>query len=128
MMAGTTGERTARAAEQIAWQRRAAAVLAKILERAAAEGLPPMAWTVGAAGAGLLGRAVAHPMDRRRDDFSTWRASVGTWAGQAADHERERTGSDGTTRLVDQWERLQIAGAKIPGVTITLTAELYEED
>ena len=115
MMTGTTGERTVRAAEQIAWQRRAAAVLAKILERAAAEGLPPMAWTVGAAGAGLLGRAVAHPMDRRRDDFNTWRASVGTWAGQAADRERERTGSDGTTRLVDQWERLQMAGSEDPG-------------
>jgi hypothetical protein len=128
MMTGTTGKRMVRAAEQIAWQRRAAAVLAKILERAAVEGLPPMAWTVGAAGAALLGQAVAHPMDRRRDDFSTWRVSVGTWAGQAADHERERTGSDGTTRLVDQWERLQMAGEKIPGVTITLTAELYEED
>jgi hypothetical protein len=33
-----------------------------------------------------------------------------------------------TTRPGWQWERLQMAGEKIPGVTITLTAELYEED
>jgi hypothetical protein len=103
-------------------------VLAKILERAAAVGLPSIAWAVEGAGAGLLGRAVAHPMDRRRDDFSTWRASVGTWAGQAADHQRERTDSHGTTRFAGQWERPQLVGEKIPGVTITLTADLYAQD
>ena len=71
---------------------------------------------------------MAHPVDRRRDDFSTWRASLGIRAGQTIGHERDRTGGDGTTRLVDQWERARIAGEKIPGVTITLTVGLYAED
>jgi hypothetical protein len=50
MMSEAIGERTGRDTEQIAWQRRAAAALAKILERAAADGLPPIAWTVATAG------------------------------------------------------------------------------
>jgi hypothetical protein len=59
------------------------------LERAAAEGLPPIAWTVAPAGIELRGECLAHPMDARHDAFHTWRAAVGTWAGQIADHESE---------------------------------------
>lgn len=50
MMTDAIGGRTGRDAEQIAWQRRAAVALGTILERAAAEGLPPIAWTVATAG------------------------------------------------------------------------------
>jgi hypothetical protein len=96
-------------------------VLAKILERAAAVGLSPLAWTVESAGAALLGRAVAHPMDRRRDDWNDWRAAVARWAGSGADVKREYTDSHGTTRLTDQWERYE-------RVTLTLVADLYAED
>jgi hypothetical protein len=63
-MTGTTGERTARAAEQIAWQRRTAAALATILERAAAEGLPPIAWTVDTAGIEVRGECLGPPSGR----------------------------------------------------------------
>jgi hypothetical protein len=72
------------------------------LERAAAEGLPPIAWTVATAAIELRVECLAHPTDDRRDAFSTWRAAVGTWAGRIADRESERTGDDGTSRLVDQ--------------------------
>jgi hypothetical protein len=128
MMTDTTGERTARYAEQIAWQRRAAAVLAKVLEHAAAAGLPPIAWTVATAGMELRGECLAHPMDARRDDFNTWRAEAAIWAGRSADRQNERTGDDGTTRLVDQWDGIKMPGMPGPAVIVTLTADLYAED
>ena len=120
-MTDTIRSRTARDAEQIAWQRRTAAVLAKILERAAAEGLPPIAWTVESAGAALIGRPMSHPMDRRRDDWNDWRAAISRWAGYGPDVKREHADSHGTVRLADQWERFE-------RVTLTLAADLYAED
>jgi hypothetical protein len=128
MMTDTTGELTARAAEQIAWQRRAAAALAKILERAAADGLPPIAWTVATAGIEVRGECLAHPADARRDDFNSWRTAVGTWAQRVADRESERMADDGTTRLVDQWDGVKMPGIQGPGAIITLAAELHRED
>jgi hypothetical protein len=104
MMSDAIGERTARDAEQIAWQRRAAAALSKVLERAAAEALPPIAWTVAAAGIEVHGECLAHPAGARRDDFTAWRTAVGVWAHRIADRHSERTADDGTTRLVDQWD------------------------
>jgi hypothetical protein len=127
-MTDTTGECTARAVEQIAWQRRAAATLAKILERAAADGLPPIAWTVATAGIEVRGECLAHPADARRDDFNSWRTAVGVWAHRIADRQSERTADDGTTRLVDQWDGVKMPGIPGPGVIITLTADLYAED
>ena len=79
MISDTIGERAARDAAQVAWQRRAAAALDKILERAAAEGLPPIAWTVATAGIEVRGECLAHPADARRDDFIAWRTAVGVW-------------------------------------------------
>jgi hypothetical protein len=67
-------------------------------------------------------------MDARRDAFNTWRAAAGTWAGRIADRESERTGDDGTTRLVDQWDGVKVPGMQGPAVIITLTADLYAED
>jgi hypothetical protein len=128
MMTDTTGERRAQAARQIALQRRAAAALGKILERAAAEDLPPIGWTVATAGMELRGECLAHPMDARRDAFNTWRIAVGTWVGRIADRESERTGEDGTARLVDQWDGVKVPGVQGLAVIITLTADLYAED
>src|SRR6202034_3511918 len=45
--------RTAATAKQISWQRRGTALLGEMLARAAAEGLPAIAWTIGSADAGL---------------------------------------------------------------------------
>jgi hypothetical protein len=128
MMTGATGERAACDAGQIAWQRRAAAALGKILERAAAEALPPIAWTVATAGIEVRGECLAHPADARRDDFNAWRTAVATWAHRIADRQSERTADDGTTRLVDQWDGVEMPGIPGPGVIMTLTADLYAED
>jgi hypothetical protein len=49
------------------------------------------------------------------------------WAHCAADRQSERTGDDGTTRLVDQWDSVKMPGIQGPGVTITLTADFYAE-
>jgi hypothetical protein len=127
-MTDAISERTARDAEQIAWQRRAAAALAKILECAAADALPPIAWTVATAGIEVRGECLAHPADARRDDFTSWHSAVGTWTHYAADRQSERTGDDGTTRLMDQWDSVKMPGIQDPGVTITLTADFFAED
>jgi hypothetical protein len=61
--------------ERAAWQRRAAAELARIL--AAHPDLPLIAWTVGPTGAALLGRVKALvPPAEARQVFDLWRAAV----------------------------------------------------
>ena len=45
------------------------------------------------------------------------------------DRESERTGEDGTTQLVDQWDDgVKMPGMQGPVVIITLTADLYAEN
>ena len=66
--AGEYARSAAGRAEQTAWQRRAVGALGKILERAGAEGLPPIAWTVETAGARLNASCRAPRMAARRDD------------------------------------------------------------
>jgi hypothetical protein len=108
-------------AGQIASQRRAVAVLGKLLERAAVEDLPPVTWTVASAGAVLVGRFDAVQMEQRCDDFNAWRIAVGTWANRGADVRRDHADRAGTVRLVDQWDRFE-------GVTVTLAADIYADD
>ncbi len=108
------------AASQTSRQRLAAALLAKLLARAATAGLPSVAWTIAVAGAGLTGRCDAYQMDQRRQDFRAWRRAVGTWAGHEADVRREYADAGGTVRLIDQWDQLD-------GVIVTLTADVWAE-
>ena len=112
--------RTAATAKQISRQRRGAALLGEMLARAAAEGLPAIAWTIGGADAALAGRCEARQMDQRRQDFNAWRLAIGTWAGQDADAKRDYADTSGAVRLVDQWDRFE-------DVTITLTADIWAE-
>ena len=112
---------TARAAERTAWQHHAAAVLGPILERAAAEGLAPIASTVASAGSGLVGRSKTYPMAQRRDGFDTWRAASPRGRARTPTCTGARSDSSGTVRLADQWERYE-------HVTLTLAADLYAED
>jgi hypothetical protein len=62
-------------AERAAWQRRAAAELAGILN--AYPDLPVIAWTIGTAGATLSGRVLgcASPAGTRQS-FESWRAAL----------------------------------------------------
>jgi hypothetical protein len=63
--------------EQLGWQRRAVHVLAGLLERAARDGLPVVAWSVSDAGAVLVARCFAHDPGQRRADFDAWCAALG---------------------------------------------------
>ena len=74
-----------RNAEQIRWQRQAAALLGHLLELAAKNGLPPVTWTVQSAGASLVGQMLAHPYAQRRDHFTAWRDAIAAAAGLAPD-------------------------------------------
>ena len=68
---------TVTAAVQTAWQQRAVACLAALLQEAAGGGLPPLHWGVDSAGCGLVGRSVAVPASRRRADLEAWAAALG---------------------------------------------------
>jgi hypothetical protein len=91
-------------------------------------GLPPIAWTVQPAGMVLLGRALAHPMTQRRDDWNAWRAAIASLAGRDADNATEHTDRDGTTRLVGQWEHALRLDGNGSRVTVVLVADLFAED
>lgn len=78
--------------ERAAWQRRAAAELAAILD--AHRDLPLIAWTVGSAGANLVGHVNGlAPADTVRDVFDTWRVAL------TLDGPGERTSGGGTSHL-----------------------------
>jgi hypothetical protein len=61
-------------AERAAWQRRAAAELARILE--AHRDLPLMTWTVGAAGSVLVGQVGTLTRTGVRASFDAWRVAL----------------------------------------------------
>ena len=61
-------------ADRSRWQRKAAAELAVILD--AHPGLPVIAWTVTASGAGLSGQVLT-PAAGRRGLFAQWRQALG---------------------------------------------------
>jgi len=66
--------------EQQAWQLRACRVLNDLLTLAVRESLPPIAWTVGHAGASLIGRCLAGIAGERRRQFDTWCTAIGATA------------------------------------------------
>jgi len=63
-------------AERLGWQRRAARLLAELLELALRDGLPVMRWTVSDA-ASLVAAPVALEVGQRRTDWEVWRRVVG---------------------------------------------------
>jgi hypothetical protein len=101
--------------EQIAWQRKAHALLGELLAQATRDHLPPVTWTIGQAGAILHGNVGSSGADRRRADFSAWRAVLGT-----PDSDLE-TPDGGAVRLRAIWLRMQ-------GVKVILSATIWEEE
>lgn len=81
--------------------------LAQILERAAAYGLPPIAWTVATVGVELRDECVARPVDARRPPEQAHRPRSDPAGGSVA--------------------RSPGAGQLGPAVIIALTADLYAE-
>lgn len=99
-------------AERAAWQRRAAAELAAILD--AHGDLPLISWTVGPAGSVLAGRISGlAPAAQVREVFTAWRK------GLALGEEREDQMSGGTAWLH--------ATARRHGVTIRLAATVVDD-
>jgi hypothetical protein len=98
-------------AERSGWQRRAAAELAAILD--AHRDLPVLAWTVGPAGATLVGQVNAFaPEAQVRQVFHTWRTAL------AVPDPGQATFSDGTVHLRAMGERDR--------VRIVLTATILD--
>jgi hypothetical protein len=117
-------------AERIAWQRRAATLLGRLLELAANEDLPSITWTVQAAGSSLSGQVLSHPASARRERFGAWQAAITRASGRAPDHAHEHKFSSGETRLVTGWEHLPVRlGASrdefYPTVNVTLAASIW---
>lgn len=113
-------------AEQIAWQRRSAILLGRLLELAARESLPPIAWTVQTAGAALAGQVRTYPASECRAHFGAWKSAIAAASGQHPDHDSEHE-SGGTTRLLAGWERMPVtlAGRALPPrVHVTLSAAI----
>jgi hypothetical protein len=100
-------------AEQAAWQRRATAELATILDAHA--DLPLITWTVGPAGSVLVGQvsglASSAPV---REVFTAWRK------GLVLEDEREDRMSGGTAWLH--------AAARRHDVTVRLTATVFDDE
>jgi len=113
-MTDTPRASTPRQAEQIVWQRQATAVLADLLTRAADENLPVLTWQIGAVGIDIVGRSVAYPTPRRRDDITAWARALGIGL-------RERAGTDKTT--ISGTARQQ--ATRHGFATITLTCDIY---
>ena len=100
-------------AERAAWQRRAAAELAAILD--AHDDLPLITWTVGPAGSVLVGRVSGlFPAARAREVFTAWQKRL--VLGRA----REDQMSGGTTALH--------AAARSREVTVRLTATVRDDE
>jgi hypothetical protein len=100
-------------AEQAAWQRRAAAELAAILDVHA--DLPLITWTVGPAGSVLVGRVSGlAPAARVREVFTAWRKGLVL----EDDHEDRMSGATA-------WLH---ATARRRDVTVRLTATVFDDE
>lgn len=98
--------------EQAGWQRRAAAVLAAVLDTH--RDLPAIAWTVGPAGSVLSGRvACPGPAAMVRAVFHDWRSAL-----CLAEH-NETVGGSGTCYLR--------AAARRDQVQLALTATVFDD-
>jgi hypothetical protein len=96
-------------------QVRAYRVLGQLLERAAADNLPAIDWTVTASGERVLGRCTAFPgPGQRRADFEAWRFLLGADASEAA-------ASREVTRLSARAERDE------GRVAVEIVADLYDD-
>ena len=116
--------------QQITWPRQAAIALTNLLALAAKEHLPPLAWTVGHAGASVGGRVLG---EDRRGDFGAWKAAITAATGRAPDHDSDFAGGlGGEQRLVCTWKQLPVAlvpgSPRSPSATVTLTASVWPEE
>jgi hypothetical protein len=116
-------------AGQITRQRQAHALLGRLLELAAEDGLPAITWAVTVTGAGLGGHTYADPHALRRDQFATWKAALTRVAGRGPDRDRETALASGETRLTAHWEDMPVrAGGRYPTVRVSIAASIWPDD
>lgn len=104
-------------AEQTAWQRQTVAILADVLAQSAKTGLPVLSWTIGNAGASLVGRSLAQPSTDRR-------AALSAWADEL-DIELHEHASNGVIRLTGKAEQRRF-GPRF--ATVVLACDIYDDD
>lgn len=96
--------------ERLGWQFRALALLSELVDRAIAEHLPPLTWTIGTTGE-LQGQAGGY--GDRREVFTRWRDAIGNpdreWA-------------------VFEGKRLRAAWDRIEHVQFILAADLRDDE
>jgi hypothetical protein len=100
---------------QVAWQRRAVAVLGVLLQRAESDAVPVVEWEVGDVGPSLRGRCAGSSVAARVEAFDAWRALL----GRADRVTEDRIGP--LRRKIASWERYQ-------GVHVVLAADLLDDD
>jgi len=122
------------ASEQIRLQRQAVGLLDTLLEMAAREDLPAVTWTVGRAGASLVGEVFAHPYTRRREHWNTWKAAITAASGRVPDHDLEHAIGDtgGERRLTASWEHLPVGltrdSSRYPYAAVALVASIWPDE
>jgi hypothetical protein len=97
--------------DYVTWQRRAHALLGKLLDRCGTEGLPVIHWAVGTI-ATLAGECLDNDAAKRRAQFEAWAEAL------QLERRPERT-RDGTTRLT--------AVGDVDRVGVVITADIYDE-
>ena len=103
--------------DRLAWQRGALLILDSLLKASIKTDLPVISWTIGNAGANLVGRASGYPEQDRRAEITAWADHLGI---TLAEHRH----ASGLVNLTGKTERRQ-GGAR---ATIVLTAEWFTDD
>ena len=120
------------AGEQTRLQRQAVGLLDTLLEMAAREDLPAVTWTVGRAGASLVGDVFAHPYTRRREDWNAWKAAITSASGSVPDHEHATGETGGEIRLTASWEHLPVGltrdSSPYPSAAVALVATIWPDE
>jgi hypothetical protein len=96
--------------ERLGWQFRALALLSELVDRAIAEHLPPLQWSIGTTGE-LRGQVGGY--GDRREAFTRWRDAIGN-----PDREWE----------VFEGKRLRAAWDRLEHVEFILAADLPDDD
>ena len=103
--------------QRLGSQRGALAILDDLLKASIKTSLPVITWTVGDAGANLVGRASGYPATDRRGEITAWAEHLGITLN-------EHQHASGMVNLTGKAER-RLGGAR---ATVVLTAEWFKDD
>ncbi len=92
-------------------------MLETFLGQAAKTGLPVLSWTIGSAGANLVGQSFAQPSSTRCGEIQAW--------ADRLDITLREHSSSGMTRIIGHVKQMKVGHT---WATITLTADIYDDD